>query len=94
MIYRFADALGSDFGDLLLVHGEVRYRVDTWESDLRGNSSSLREVENLVVSMEKSRCEGWLFGARFLLASSNKVAERFLYKGGQSYLIWWYGAEK
>ena len=30
VIYGFADTLGSGFGNSILIHGEVRYRIGTW----------------------------------------------------------------
>ena len=48
VVYGFADASGSGFGNSLLIQGEVRYRIGVWGSDDKHNSSNWRELENLV----------------------------------------------
>ena len=84
VVYGFADASGSGFGNSLLIHGEVRYRIGVWSSEEKQNSSNWRELENLVESMEKAGKQGWLEGTTVLLATDNEVAERALYKGNSS----------
>ena len=84
VVYGFADASGSGFGNSIVIHGEIRYRIGTWGSDENQNSSNWRELENLVQSMEKAGKQGWLTGATVLLATDNEVAERAIYKGNSS----------
>ena len=84
VVYGFADASGSGFGNSLLIRGEVRYRIGVWGSDEKLNSSNWRELENLVQSMEKAGRQGWLSGTIVMLATDNEVAERALYKGNSS----------
>ena len=84
VVYGFADASGSGFGNSLLIHGEVRYRIGIWGSDEKQNSSNWRELANLVESMEKAGKRGWLTGNVVMLATDNEVAERALYKGNSS----------
>ena len=84
VVYGFADASGSGFGNSLLIQGEVRYRIGVWGSDESKNSSNWRELENLVQSMEKIGKQGWLAGTIVMLATDNEVAERAFYKGNSS----------
>ena len=40
VVYGFADASGSGFGNSILIHREVRYRIGTWGADEDQNSSN------------------------------------------------------
>ena len=84
LVYGYADALGIGFGSSLLIHGDVRYCIGTWDPEEGGNSSNWRELENLVSNMEDAGEKGWLWCASLVMATDNEVAEWALYKGNSS----------
>ena len=84
LIYGYADASGSGFGESLLIKGHVHYRIGTWATEEQTNSSNWREFENVVSGMEDAGHKGWLRGASVLLATDNSVVERALYKGNST----------
>jgi hypothetical protein len=45
ILYGFADASGLGFGSTVMLEGGIRYRVGTWPSDNKDNSSNYQEFE-------------------------------------------------
>ena len=84
LIYGFVDASGSGFGSTLEKQDKIHYRIGTWSSSEKENSSNWREFENLVYTVEEAGRKGMLTGSTVLLATENSVVEAALYKGNSS----------
>mmetsp|Transcript_786 Transcript_786/g.1204 ORF Transcript_786/g.1204 Transcript_786/m.1204 type:complete len:91 (+) Transcript_786:5431-5703(+) len=50
--YGFGDAAGSGFGSSWEENNGIRYRFGVWGSDKEDSSSNLRELENLVDTLD------------------------------------------
>ena len=78
----FGDASGSGFGSTWETsNGTIRYRYGLWGSDMNDSSSNLRELLNLVETLEKMQLEGELEGTEIYVFTDNSTAELAFFKG-------------
>ena len=84
-LYGFGDASGGGFGSSWEVEGKVKWRLGTWGSeDSENSSSNLRELKNLVETLEVMGVEGDLTGMECFLFTDNTTAEDAFYNGSSS----------
>ncbi|GFH53884.1 hypothetical protein CTEN210_10360 [Chaetoceros tenuissimus] len=91
IIYGFGDASGSGFGmswekdckGETTGRSSISYRFGRWGSDMDDSSSNLRELKNLVQTLEKMG-EKELEGVEMFLFTDNSTAEAAFYKGSSS----------
>ena len=78
----FGDASGSGFGSTWETeNGTIRYRYGLWGEDMQDSSSNLRELLNLVDTLEKMQTEGELKGTEIYVFTDNSTAELAFFKG-------------
>ena len=83
--YGFGDASGKGFGASWEVrNGELYYRLGTWGADMDGQSSNLRELKNLVDTLEVMAKLGHLVGFEIFICTDNSVAEAAYFNGSSS----------
>ena len=82
--FGFGDASGAGFGISWLVDGAIKYRYGTWGPEMESSSSNLRELKNLVDTLELMGSKGDLNGVEMFLFTDNSTAESAFYSGGSS----------
>ena len=83
--YGFGDASGKGFGASWEVrNGELYYRLGTWGEDMDGQSSNLRELKNLVETLETMAKLGHLVGFEIFICTDNAVSEAAYFNGSSS----------
>ena len=83
--YGFGDASGKGFGASWEVkNGELYYRLGTWGSDMSDKSSNLRELKNLVETLEVMAKLGHLSGFEIFICTDNAVSEAAYFNGSSS----------
>ena len=83
--YGFGDASGKGFGASWEVrNAELYYRLGTWGEDMSDQSSNLRELKNLVETLEVMAKLGQLVGFETSICTDNAVSEAAYYNGSSS----------
>jgi len=83
--YGFGDASGKGFGASWEVkNGELYYRLGTWGEDMSDQSSNLRELKNLVETLEVMAKLGHLAGFEIFICTDNAVSEAAYFNGSSS----------
>ncbi len=78
----FGDASGSGFGATWETsNGLLRFRHGLWEDEFDESSSNLRELQNLVDSLETMAVEEDIEGLEIFVFTDNSTAERAFFKG-------------
>ena len=78
----FGDASGAGFGSTWETdNGTIRYRYGLWGEDMKDSSSNLRELLNLVDTLEKMQKEDELRGTEIYVFTDNSTAELAFFKG-------------
>ena len=78
----FGDASGTGFGSTWETNnGTIRYRYGLWGEGMADSSSNLRELLNLVDTLEKMEEEGELEGTEIYVFTDNSTAELAFFKG-------------
>ena len=78
----FGDASGAGFGSTWETNnGTIRYRYGLWGDEMKDSSSNLRELLNLVDTLEKMKEEGELTGTEVYVFTDNSTAELAFFKG-------------
>ena len=80
----FGDASKAGFGSSWESNKGIRYRYGCWGSSHDESSSNLRELTNLVETLEIMSNEGDLDGVEMFLFTDNSTAEWAFYKGSSS----------
>jgi hypothetical protein len=80
-LFGFGDASGGGFGSSWEKAGKVSYRFGTWGEDMDGESSNLRELTNLVDTLDEMGIQGALKGAEIFLFTDNSTSEAAYYNG-------------
>jgi hypothetical protein len=80
-LFGFGDASGGGFGSSWEKAGKVSYRFGTWGDDMDGESSNLRELTNLVDTLDEMGEQGALKGAEIFLFTDNSTSEAAYYNG-------------
>jgi hypothetical protein len=80
-LFGFGDASGGGFGSSWEKAGKVSYRFGTWGEDMDGESSNLREMTNLVDTLDEMGDQGALKGAEIFLFTDNSTSEAAYYNG-------------
>ena len=80
-LYGFGDASGSGFGSTIQTQAGLRVRHSVWGRDSTKSSSNLKELKNLVDTIEKEVESGVLIGSEFFIFTDNLVAESCFHKG-------------
>ena len=80
-IYSFGDASGGGFGSSWGVKGGIGYRFGTWSREISLESSNLRELLNLVETLEKMAADGLLNGMEVFLFTDNSTSEAAFFNG-------------
>lgn len=84
LIYGFVDSAGSGFGGTFLRNEYLHYRIGTWSSEEKNNSSNWKEFRNLVDELKEANEKGLLNGATVIFATDNQTVEQALHKGNSS----------
>lgn len=92
IVYGFGDASGRGFGtswekELKSTSAGttgVSYRFGRWGQEMDGSSSNLRELQNLVETLEDMQKGKELDGVEMFLFTDNSTAEAAYYKGSSS----------
>ena len=83
--FGFGDASGAGFGSSWTGEGgEILFRSGVWGSEMDESSSNLRELRNLVETLELMGERGELKGVEMFLFTDNSTAESAFYKGSSS----------
>ena len=83
--YGFGDASGKGFGASWEVrNGELYYRLGTWGDDMADQSSNLRELKNLLETLEVLAALGQLTGFEIFICTDNAVSEAAYFNGSSS----------
>jgi hypothetical protein len=83
--YGFGDASGKGFGASWEVrNGELYYRLGTWGTDMSNQSSNLRELKNLLETLEIMARLGHLTGFEIFICTDNSVSEAAYFNGSSS----------
>ena len=78
----FGDASGAGFGSTWETrNGTIRFRYGLWEEEMQVSSSNLRELANLVHTLEIMEAEDELEGMEIFVFTDNSTAERAYFKG-------------
>ena len=78
----FGDASGAGFGSTWETNnGTIRYRYGLWGEEMEESSSNLRELLNLVNTLERMAEEGDLEGIEVYVFTDNSTAELAIFKG-------------
>lgn len=82
--YGFGDASGGGFGASWAVGKRIKWRLGTWGEEESEGSSNLRELKNLVETLETMADDGELRGTECFLFTDNSTAEDAFYNGASS----------
>ena len=83
--YGFGDASGKGFGASWEVrNGEFYHRSGTWGEEMSDQSSNLRELKNLVETLEVMAKLGHLADFEFFICTDNAVLEAAYFNGSSS----------
>ncbi len=83
--FGFGDASGGGFGSSWTSsEGDTKYRFGTWGDDMDSSSSNLRELKNLVETLELMGQNDELNGVEMYLFTDNSTAEYAFFKGSSS----------
>jgi hypothetical protein len=79
--FGFGDASGGGFGSSWQSKKGIAYRFGTWGQDMDEESSNLRELRNLVETLEEMGKGGELKGSEIFLFTDNSTSEAAFYNG-------------
>jgi hypothetical protein len=79
--FAFGDASGGGFGSSWQSKKGIAYRFGTWGQDMDAESSNLRELRNLVETLEEMGKRGELKGSEIFLFTDNSTSEAAFYNG-------------
>ena len=77
----FGDASGGGFGSSWEITDEIEFCFGTWGINMSGESSNLRELTNLVETLEAIDAKHGLNGAEVFLFTNNSTSESAFYNG-------------
>jgi hypothetical protein len=80
-LFGFGDASGGGFGSSWETKDGISYRFGTWGEDMDGESSNLRELTNLVDTLDEIGAQGSLKGVEVFLFTDNSTSEAAYYNG-------------
>jgi hypothetical protein len=80
-IFGFGDASGTGFGSSWESKPNTSFRFGTWGKDMEFESSNLRELKNLVDTLEEMSKRGELTGCEIFLFTDNSTAEAAFFNG-------------
>ena len=83
-LFGFGDASGGGFGSSWEVNKDTAYRFGTWSRSMDGESSNLRELMNLVETLEEMAEQDKLKGNEIFLFTDNSTSEAAFYSGSSS----------
>ena len=83
-IYSFGDASGGGFGSSWTIKGGIGYRFGTWSREMSLESSNLRELLNLVETLENMASDGLLNGTEVFLFTDNSTLEAAFFNGSST----------
>ena len=83
-LFGFGDASGGGFGSSWSTDKGINYRFGTWGSDMDEESSNLRELHNLVETLEEIAISGELNGKEMFLFTDNSTCEAAFHNGSSS----------
>jgi hypothetical protein len=79
--YGFGDASGRGFGATFQVNGQILFEYRQWMTADSENSSNWRELNNLVLALERLLKENKLRGSEIFVFTDNATAESAFWKG-------------
>jgi hypothetical protein len=79
--YGFGDASGRGFGATFQVNGQILFEYGQWTTEDAENSSNWRELNNLVLALERLLKENKLRGSEIFVFTYNATAESAFWKG-------------
>ena len=80
-LFGFGDASGGGFGSSWQAKIGISYRYGTWSEKMDGQSSNLRELTNLVDTIDEMALQGSLTGKEIFLFTDNSTSEAAYYNG-------------
>jgi hypothetical protein len=84
-MYGFGDASWKGFGASWEARdGELYFRLGTWGEDMTSESSNLRELKNLVETLETMGRLGHLAGFEVFICTDNSTAKAAYFNGSSS----------
>jgi hypothetical protein len=83
-LFGFGDASGGGFGSSWESNKGISYRFGTWGKDMDNQSSNLRELRNLVDTIDEMVSQGSLSGSELFLFTDNSTAEAAFYNGSST----------
>ena len=80
-LFSFGDASGGGFGSSWEVDDKIAFRFGTWDLNMSKESSNLRELTNLVETLEQMDASNNLTGTEVFLFTDNSTSEAAFYNG-------------
>jgi hypothetical protein len=80
-IYSFGDASGDGFGSSWTSKKGISYRFGIWGEEMEGSSSNLRELANLVDTLDEMSKEDELKGTEIFMFTDNSTSEAAFFNG-------------
>ena len=77
----FGDASGGGFGSSWEISDDIEFRFGTWGLNMSKESSNLRELTNLIETLEEMDAKHGLSGAEIFLFTDNSTFEAAFYNG-------------
>jgi hypothetical protein len=82
--YGFGDASGKGFGSTISLNGKILWRAGQWQPHYEEESSNLRELENIVRSLEEFYADTGERDIELFMFTDNIVTESAFFKGTSS----------
>ena len=80
-LFSFGDASGGGFGSSWEIDDKIEFRFGTWDISMSKESSNLRELTNLVETLEEMDRKHNLTGSEVFLFTDNSTSEAAFYNG-------------
>ena len=81
VLLSFGDASGGGFGSSWEIDDKIEFRFGTWDESMSYESSNLRELTNLVDTLEEMDSKHNLTGTEVFLFTDNSTSEAAFYNG-------------
>jgi hypothetical protein len=82
--YGLGDASGQGYGNGLVIGNQCHMEYGHWNDEIRAKHSNIKELTNLVGTVENAYAKGLLVNAELFLCTDNFVSEAAYYNGGST----------
>ena len=82
--YGLGDASGQGYGNCMVIGNQCHMEYGYWNDEIRAKHSNVKELTNLVGTVEKAYAKGLLVNAELFLCTDNFVSEAAYYNGGSN----------